>query len=377
MKKRSFIFLILTLILPVCINAQAAPDISASSACLIAASTGRILYEKNAFEQRGMASTTKIMSAIVALEYGDREAIITVSDHAAKTEGSSIWLEAGEKMRLEDLLYGLLLASGNDAAVAIAEGISGSVEEFVKLMNQKAKEIGAANTSFQNPNGLTEENHYTTAYDLALITRYAMQNETFRTIVGTKTKTIPWESSEWDRTLTNHNKLLNYYEGCDGVKTGYTKACGRCLVSTAQRNGMRFICVTLNAPNDWADHQNLLDFAFSNYSNLTVLDEECSFGNFPIADSEQMVEAVTHQGFVAPLLPEEMERVKVEHTVNPLTLPIQAGEEIGTVKITLDEKILAEIPLVAKNSCEKERKSELWAHFNALIKLYLRGMNES
>ncbi len=243
------------------------PSIFAKSAIVIDQETGRVLYEKNSHEKLPMASTTKIMTLLVALEKGNLKDIVTVSKRAASVGGSSIWLSPGEKIDMESLLYGLMLNSGNDAATAIAEHIGGSVENFAKIMNEKAKEIGAYDTHFVTPSGLDIgiDDHYTTAYDLALITRYAFRYPKFAEIVSTKEKTIPWEGKEWDRYLRNKNKLLWIYEGADGVKTGFTNKAGRCLVSSATREGRRFIAVVLNSPPMWEDSIKILDYAFSKY----------------------------------------------------------------------------------------------------------------
>ena len=199
------------------VNCQA---ISAKSAVLIDGVSGRVLYEHNSYEKLPMASTTKIMTGLLACESGKLDETVKVTPFASGTEGSSLWLKIGEKLTLEELTYGLMLKSGNDAAVAIAEYLGGSVDAFALLMNKRAREIGAVNTNFKNPHGLDSDGHYTTAYDLALIAREAMKNDTFRKIVSTKTYSIPMEGEKWDRALKNHNKLLWNYDGCNGIKTG-------------------------------------------------------------------------------------------------------------------------------------------------------------
>lgn len=251
-----------------------AVDLSARAAVLIDGKSGKVLFEKNKDERLPMASTTKIMTGLLACESKKMKKVVTVSPVASGTEGSSLWLEPEEKQTLENLTYGLMLRSGNDAAVAIAEYLGGSTEAFALMMNERAKKIGVQNTGFQNPNGLDAEGHFTTAYDLALISREAMKNKKFRKIVSTKSKTIPWESSEWDRSLTNHNKMLWRYEGCNGIKTGFTKKSGRCLVTSAKRGKTELICVTLNAPDDWNDHTKMLDYGFE---TLGVTEEKTVF----------------------------------------------------------------------------------------------------
>ena len=236
-----------------------AVNISASSAILI--SDENIIYEKNAYKKMPMASTTKIMTAICAIENTNTNMPIRVDDKAVGIEGSSIYLEKGEIITLKELIYGMMLNSGNDAATAIAIAVGGSVENFCKMMNQCAKKIGAINTNFTNPSGLYDENHYTTACDLAKITVYAMKNPLFKDIVSRKSMKI--SKSYGVRYLKNHNKLLNTYDGCIGVKTGYTKKCGRCLVSSAERGSKTLVAVTLNAPDDWRDHKLMLDMGFN------------------------------------------------------------------------------------------------------------------
>ena len=221
--------------------------------------SGRVLYEHNADAKMLIASTTKILTALVAIEEGELSDTVTVSRAAAWTEGSSMYLKEGEELTLETLLYGLLLCSGNDAAVAIAEHIAGSEAGFARLMNEKAEELGMTGSSFANPNGLDDELHYSTARDMARLACAAVENETLVRIASTKSVTIG------GRTMSNHNKLLNLVEGCIGLKTGYTQAAGRTLVSCAERAGQRLVAVTLQDGNDWADHEALLEYGFSAY----------------------------------------------------------------------------------------------------------------
>ena len=257
MKKVVAVLLTACFLCPACYAAEA-PTVSAASAILVDAATGRVLYEKDADTQRLIASTTKLMTALVAVESTpDLQRMVTVIPEY-QAEGSSMYLAVGEEITLEELLYGLLLHSGNDAALAIAGGCAGDVETFVGWMNQWASEIGMSNTHFSNPNGLDAEDHYSTAYDMALLAREVLENDVLREMVATKSIHVA------GRDLTNHNKLLWRYEGCGGMKTGYTMAAGRTLVSCATRNGQTLICVTLNAPNDWEDHEALFDYGFQN-----------------------------------------------------------------------------------------------------------------
>lgn len=237
--------------------------VSAQSAIVLDALTGEALFEQNADEILPMASTTKIMTTLVALESGDLDRVYTVKKEYTLVEGSSMYLKEGEKISLRDTLYGLMLMSGNDAALAVA-GECGGQEAFVEAMNEKALELGLANTHFDNPNGLDSENHHTTARELAKLTAYAMENADFRQIVGTAAYTME------GRTMVNHNKLLRLYPDAVGVKTGFTKRSGRCLVSAAERGGRRLIAVTLNDPDDWDDHIAMLNDAFSQFQEYTL-----------------------------------------------------------------------------------------------------------
>lgn len=229
-------------------------EVSATAAVLMDADMGQVLYEKNGDRQMLIASTTKIMTALVVLEHAAPDDVITVTpDHMA--EGSSMYLRAGETVRVEELLYGLLLCSGNDAALALTE-CAGGLTPFVALMNEKAAALGMARTSFANPNGLDADGHYSTARDMAVLAAAAVENPTFRRICSSRSVTIG------QRTMENHNRLLRQVEGCVGLKTGYTQAAGRTLVSCTERDGCRLVAVTLRDGNDWADHAALYDYGF-------------------------------------------------------------------------------------------------------------------
>lgn len=246
-------------------NLPKPPHNQAKGAALIDVASGRLLYSKQGDEPMLIASLTKIMTAIVAIEHSDLESEVKVSPRAAGKEGSSIYLKAGERMKLRNMIYGLMLRSGNDAATAIAEHVGGSVGGFAYLMNKKAEEIGMANSHFMNPSGLDEPGHYASANDMARLTAYALRNKSFREIVGTRVKTAPNPHDPWDYKWVNKNKMLTMYEGADGVKTGYTKKALRTLVSSATRGNQQLVAVTLNDGDDWADHRKLLDYGFEHY----------------------------------------------------------------------------------------------------------------
>lgn len=313
-----------------------AMDLSARSAVVIDRQSGRVLYAKNAEAKMPMASTTKIMTAICALENGNLSDIVKVHPSAVGVEGSSMYLAHGEEITLENLVYGLMLASGNDAAVAIAMHMSGSVDEFAKLMNQTANKIGAKNTSFKNPNGLDAEGHYTTAHDLALITRYGLENVNgFADIVKTYEKKMPWQGRDYDRVLQNHNKLLKLYEGCDGVKTGFTKKSGRCLVSSATHDNLGVIAVTLNAPNDWDDHTNMLDNAFQNYSAKRIITKGEYVATVSVKGGlDDKIVLVAESDLYATIKNGETADVKLSYNIpRELTAPVGFEENAGQMTV--------------------------------------------
>lgn len=273
--RKLFIFSVLAslILLNTPYKPEASGLVSARSAILMEQNSGRVLFEKDAYQVKRIASITKIMTAILAIESGMLNEDVKVSEKAVRAEGSSIYLKPGEKIKLEDLVYGLMLRSGNDSAVAIAEHVGGSLDGFVYMMNQKAEEIGMSQTHFANPHGLDDhEDHYSTAYDMALLTRYAMQNEKYREITGTKVHRSPNPNERWDRTWRNKNRLLTeLYEYCTGGKTGYTKRAKRTLVTTATKGDMNLIAVTLNGPDDWNDHMNMFEYGFKNFNMVEVI----------------------------------------------------------------------------------------------------------
>ena len=268
------------LFLPRCLAAEprktTRPAIHAQSAILMDAGSGRVLFEHNADARSRIASTTKILTGLLVCEQMDPEQELTVPKAAAGVEGSSMYLTAGERITVRELLYGLLLHSGNDAATALAITCGGTAERFVERMNIRAAQLGMTNSHFRNPSGLDEDGHFSTARDLALLTRAALRNALFREAVGTKSITLG------TRTLTNHNRLLWSYPGANGVKTGYTRAAGRVLVSSAERGGRTLIAVTICDPNDWADHTALLDYGFSAFEWRCFLRAGASAGTVPV-----------------------------------------------------------------------------------------------
>lgn len=316
------------------------PSINARSAIVMDFDSGRVLYEKNAHIKRPMASTTKVMTAIVALENGNLEDMVTVSRRAASIHGSVIDLANGEIVSLRELMYGLLMRSGNDAAIAIAEHIAGSVEAFAEMMNSKAKEIGALNTQFTSPHGLDDTGHYSTAYDMALITRYALTNPVFNEIVRTQSIQVG------KRMMTNTNEMLMSYEGADGVKTGYTGKAGRCLITSATRDGRRFISVVLfcdSRSQRALSSKKILDYAFENYTQHTLIKSEY-IGSLPVYRGfEDNVPVYVEKNITMPVT--EAEKGKLHTRVSMLKgihAPVKQKQIVGTVSIYLGDEILCE-----------------------------------
>lgn len=346
------------------------PSVSARSAILIDADSGATLCSKDPDKRMPMASTTKIMTALVAIENGEPEKKVNVSPLAVGVEGSSVYLYEGEHLTVEDLLYATLLESANDAATAIAVEIGGSVEDFADMMNQKAAELGLKDTHFTNPHGLDDPEHYTTARELAIIAAAAMKNDKFREIVSTHKKTIPLNGTEGVRLLINHNKLLKSYDGAIGVKTGYTKKSGRCLVSAAERDGLNLICVTLSAPDDWRDHKALLDYGFSAYeSRLLAADGELAH-ILPVVGSDKEYVTLTNLGEIRATLPRSapMAECRIETTRFEYA-PISEGEVLGRVIYTVGGKTIASAPLYASYSAESVKyKISLWERITSLFK---------
>jgi len=316
-------------------SARASVSTSASAMVTMDVATGRVLYSHCADVKRPIASTTKIITAITVIENTDLNETVTVCKEAQGVEGSSIYLAAGEKLSVLDLLYGLMLQSGNDAAVALAHHVSGGVEEFSELCNLTAREIGAVNTHLVNPHGLNHPEHYTTAYDLALITAHALKNPTFKEIVSTKVKNITREDGRYPTRIVNKNKLLSVFEGATGVKTGYTKAAGRCLVASAEREGMEVVSVVLNCGPMFEECSALMTEAFREYSMTTILPPYTHLGKLDTVGALLGgVNVYTKEGFAYPLREGEEHGIycKIELPKNAVA-PLKKGSEIGKIKI--------------------------------------------
>lgn len=334
---------------------------SAKAAVLINGDTGEVIYEQNANERLPMASTTKIMTALLLCEYGNFEKEITVTAEMLRVEGSSMGLLAGDKVTLHDLLYGLLLASGNDAANVTAYVIGGTVDGFVKTMNKKAEQLGLKNTHFNTPSGLDGESHYTTALDLANLTRYAMQNEEFAKAAGSKSATLCYGNPPYRRTLSNHNKLLSSFEDTVGVKTGFTKKAGRCLVSAAKRDGKFVIAVTLNDPNDWADHKSMLQYGLSKVV-LTEIAPENEVYKLPVVGADTDFIEIKAEPLIFSALTTQDIRCEI-NLPKFVYAPVSKGEFIGSIVYKKGDTVIAEKQLYSdsqiKVSPQKRKISEI------------------
>lgn len=314
---------------------------NAKASALIDVESGRVLYSSDGDTPMRIASLTKIMTAIVAIDHGKLTDMVKTSKRAVGKEGSSIYLQLGEEMSLHHMLYGLMLRSGNDAATAIAEHVGGSEEGFVHLMNEKATFLGLNHTQFKNPHGLDDDEHYSSANDLAKLTAYALKNDVFAEIVSTRVKKVPNPHEKWEYSYTNKNKMLTMYEGADGVKTGYTKKSLRCLVSSATRNGQQLAAVTINDSDDWADHRKMLDWGFGHYPLQEIAVKGEPISGYPYA---------VGQSFKYPL--EEQETGNVQSRLVLLeagTTRYLLGER-GFLEWYLNEQQIGAVPVYDPNS---------------------------
>ncbi len=352
MRKRLFGMTAAVLIAAVVFLPVRTAALSAEKAIVLDAATGRVIFEKNADAQSLIASTTKIMTALVVAEQCNVLDRMRIPKEAVGIEGSSMYLQEGEILTIQELLYGLMLHSGNDAAVALAIYCGGTVEGFAELMNDKARALGMTGTHFANPNGLDAPDHYSTARDMAVLTAYAMNNPIFRQTVATKTVTVG------QRYLRNHNKLLWQVEGADGVKTGYTRAAGRILVSSATRNGRRLIVVTVNAPDDWRDHTTLFHDGFSRYSIKRLVTVGDKIGAVEIAGGETgYAELLAAEDFDYAMASEERAEIVLSGP-GFVYAPVVQGADAGRAHICIDGKSVGTIDLVYGKTVEQLPQEE-------------------
>ena len=341
------LFLILLLFLPFKVFGYST---SAKSAILMDMDSGRVIYGKDVHYVQSVASISKIMTAIIAIENGDIDKEVVIGKEVLKAYGSGIYVQIGEKMKLKDLLYGLMLRSGNDAALAISVNVAGDVDSFVKMMNEKAKEIGMKNTTFNNPSGLDEEKgNFSSAYDMALLMSYAMKNKEFRKITGTKDYTVKTNKNvyKWH----NKNKLLSSYKYTTGGKTGFTKIAKRTLVTSASKDGMNLTVVTINDGDDWDDHKNLYEEAFSEYTSYTLLNKgEISILGESYYDKDTLY---LKNNFKYLLRKNEESILKLKFEINKKR-KYKSGDKVGIVKVYLGDKVVHEEGIYVKKGKEKE-----------------------
>lgn len=368
---KKVIFLIF-LILPYISFASAEPKISGKNAVAIEAKSGRILYEKDAFNKANIASTTKIMTAIIAIENNSLEDTVVISKKAALTGGSSVDLKENDEIKLSELLYGLMLNSGNDAAVAIAEHTSGNIDEFSKLMNEKAKELGAFNTNFVTPHGLDKDNHYSTAYDMAIIAKYALNNSTIKKIVSTQYYTMTFLNGK-TKQLKNTNPLLSFYGGISGMKTGYTGLAGKCLVATAKRNEMEIIVVTLGEPSSKlriSDTVKILDYCFNNYKLYDLKKLYPITFSIPIkkANKKEII-PIYKNSLIMPLSNDEKENIHIKKYISTdLIAPIEINQYIGKIQFKVGNEVFGEIDLCSPYTIERSTLFEYYGNiFNTFL----------
>jgi len=336
------------------------PKVEAQGAVLIDHKTGRVLWEKASTKPLAMASTTKIMTAIIALENADRNDIVKVSKRAALSPKVKMNLTQGEEIKLDYLLYALMLQSFNDAAVAIAEHVSGSVEEFCMLMTDKAKEIGAYDTVFETPSGLDGENHHSTAYDMALIARYALENQDFVDIITTRNIVV--SSNKRDYSLVNKNRLLNEVEGAKGVKTGFTGQAGHCFVGAVERNGMQLISVVLGSGwgdkgknQKWVDTKELISYGFKEFNYQNIINSNDVAKNISIDRSKNIdMDVYFGEGLILPLSQDESNNLEIIIDLpDQVMAPVNEGDILGVAKIYIGNRLEKEIDLIASESADR------------------------
>jgi len=366
--KKILIYFLATILLLTSSLATPKPSVNATSAIAIDSNSLRVLYEKNAFSKKPMASTTKVMTIIVAIENNSLDEIVTISKKAAGTGGSSAKLKTGQKIKLEELLYGLMLKSGNDAAVAIAEHTAGSVEEFAKLMNEKAIELGALNTNFVTPHGLDTNNHYSTAYDMAVITAYALKNPIISKIVSTSEKTMLFEDGS-SVFLSNTNKLLSLYNGANGVKTGYTGMAGKCLIGSATQNNWQVITVVFGEPTSSSrinDTIKLLDYCFNNHTLVNLCDlYNPSFKININKGKKSNITPVYESSLILPLTEAEKKAITIRKSYSEeLIAPIKKQQLVGKIDFMLNDILLGSIKLISN---EEIKRLDYIDYYNILL----------
>ncbi len=354
------------------------PPIRAAAAVLVDAETGAVLYQNHMHQSRPVASATKVMTALLALENSSLDDSVIVSPAATKVDGSSLYLKPGDLMRMDDLLAAILLKSANDAALAIAEHISGTIPAFAERMNERARRLGASHTHFVNPHGLDDPDHYSSAYDLALITREAFKRPRFRELVSARHARILLPSDPGGvRTLRNHNKLLRRAKFVDGVKTGYTSKSGHCLIASATKDGWQLIAVLLDSPEMYTEALSLLDYGFANFRREVCAGSGAALGRAPVLDgTERSVPAVCREPLVAVTGEDLPHQPRLEVTLDgPLRAPISENDPVGEVRLLLSSQVLARAPLLAGQTVPRAtfRLAAVWS-LRALVILLIAAI---
>ena len=346
------------------------PEVTAKSAIVIEASAGKILYGRNIDTMHYLASTTKAMTLLVALEYGNPTDIVAVSNKAANMEGSTVWLEYDEKVKLQDLLYGMMLVSGNDAAEAIAEHISGNSSRFAELMTKKAHEIGAEHTNFCNPSGLPNPMHYTTARDMAMITAYGYNNPEFAKIVSTKEYMMKREHDPVLRKVENENILLWIYSGGNGVKTGYTDDAGRCLISAAKRNGIQLISIVFDSVYMWNDSIAMLNYGFQNVRPNVILSAHHPLTSILVSEgTKSQIKLCTSNEIIVPDFGNGTDDYTISYNIpSHLAADVQAGDIVGQADILYNGKQVGTTDVIAAETVERKSLFQLlYKFYNAIM----------
>lgn len=346
------------------------PNVTATSAIVMEASTGHVIYSREPNKRMFPASTTKMVTLIMALENGKPEEIVTVGQNAFGVEGSTLFLETGDKIPLKELLCGMIMHSGNDAAVAVAEHVDGDIKTFARNMTKRAHELGATGTNFTNPHGLPDTNHYTTAHDLALLAAHGYSLENFEEIVSLKEKTFQWVHDP-AKLLRSENQMLWIYRGGNGVKTGYTDAAGRCLVSAAKRDGIQLVAVVLDSYFMWNDSIALLDYGFANVSSEKIIDGGKVVKTLPVVSGhKKTIPIKTADDIIVPIF-KNSDDYEIKYDLpNFLSAPIKKGETVGQVRVMLDGKEVASTDLIATESdTQKSFFKMLWENLKKLFGL--------
>ncbi len=346
------------------------PNVTATAAVVMEASTGHVIYSRNPNKKMFPASTTKMVTLIMALENGKPEEIVTVGKNAFGVEGSTLFLETGDKIPLKELLTGMIMHSGNDAAVAVAEHVDGNIKKFAERMTRRARELGAVNSQFTNPHGLPDTNHVTTAYDLALLAAHGFTLENFEEIVSAQEKTYQWIHDP-AKKLRSENQMLWLYRGGNGVKTGYTDAAGRCLVSSAKRDGIQLVAVVLDSYFMWNDSIALLDYGFANVSSEKIIQGGKVIKNLPVVSGHKKTMPIKTAGDITVPIFKNSDDYQIEYDLpNFLSAPIKKGESVGKVRVILDGKEVASTDLIAtENDTQKSFFKMLWENLKKLFGL--------